>query len=262
MCSVVICNRPGHAWPIVLGANRDEMAGRPWRAPGPHWPDRPEVVAGLDSLSGGSWLGVNAWGVLAAVLNQPDTLGSAPDKRSRGELVLEALDHAEAGHAAEALADIEPRSYRGFHLVVADPRGAYWVRHPGEATPAPARVTVEPIPPGVSMITACDRNDTEASPRIARYLPRFRAAAAPDPDAGDWTAWQALLGSREADGDPAAGMTFRLDNGFGTVCSTLVALPARPQRLDETPRPPVMWFAPGPPDCTAFESVPVAAQLS
>jgi len=262
MCSVVILRRPAHAWPVILGANRDEMPARPWRAPGRHWPDRPEVVAGLDVLSGGSWLGVNAWGVLAAVLNQPDTLGAAPDKRSRGELVLEALDHADAGHAAEALADLEPASYRGFHLVIADPRAAYWVRHPGEAASRAAGMHVEPIPPGVSMITAQDRNDTAASPRIARYLPRFCDAAAPDPDSGDWTGWQDLLASRAANGEPGAGMTFEMANGFGTVSSTLVALPARPQRLDEAPRAPILRFAPGPPDTTPFESIPLDAQLS
>ena len=48
MCTVVILRRPGHPWPIVFAANRDEMLDRPWQAPGRHWPDRPEVVAGLD----------------------------------------------------------------------------------------------------------------------------------------------------------------------------------------------------------------------
>ena len=45
MCTVVVTRRPGHDWPLILAANRDEMINRPWRAPGRHWPDRPEVVA-------------------------------------------------------------------------------------------------------------------------------------------------------------------------------------------------------------------------
>jgi uncharacterized protein with NRDE domain len=53
LCSIVILRRPGHDWPVVVGANRDEMADRPWLAPGRHWPDRPNVVAGLDKLAGG-----------------------------------------------------------------------------------------------------------------------------------------------------------------------------------------------------------------
>ncbi|HEY7688883.1 MAG TPA: NRDE family protein, partial [Dongiaceae bacterium] len=59
MCTLVILFRPGHDWPVIVGANRDEMADRPWAPPARHWPDRPQVVAGLDKLAGGSWLGVN-----------------------------------------------------------------------------------------------------------------------------------------------------------------------------------------------------------
>lgn len=70
MCTVVILYRPEHRWPLILGANRDEMLDRPWRAPGRHWPDRPDVTAGLDKLAGGSWLGLNDTGVVAGVLNR------------------------------------------------------------------------------------------------------------------------------------------------------------------------------------------------
>ena len=86
---MVILRRPGHRWPVLIGANRDEMIDRPWQPPGRHWPDRPDVVAGLDSLAGGSWLGINDWGVAAAVLNRHGSLGPASERRSRGELVLE-----------------------------------------------------------------------------------------------------------------------------------------------------------------------------
>src|SRR5437773_2414816 len=55
MCTLVILRRPEHAWPIIIGANRDEMIDRPALPPDRHWPDRPEVVAGLDRLAGGTW---------------------------------------------------------------------------------------------------------------------------------------------------------------------------------------------------------------
>src|ERR671932_1766584 len=117
MCTVVLLRRPGHRWPLILAANRDEMIGRPAKPPGRHWPDRADVVAGLDELAGGSWLGLNDSGVVAGVLNRHGTLGPAEGRRSRGELVLEALDHADAAEAAEALAALEPRAYRPFNLV-------------------------------------------------------------------------------------------------------------------------------------------------
>ncbi|HUK60145.1 MAG TPA: NRDE family protein, partial [Stellaceae bacterium] len=114
MCTLVMLRRPGHAWPVIVGANRDEMINRPWEEPARHWPDRPEVVAGRDTLAGGSWLGLNDFGVVAAVLNRHGSLGPAPGQRSRGELVLEALDHADAREAAAALAALEPGAYRTF----------------------------------------------------------------------------------------------------------------------------------------------------
>src|SRR5947199_3558735 len=132
MCTLVILRRPDHHWPVLIGANRDEMIDRPWRPPARHWPDRPEVVGGLDTLAGGSWLGVNDWGVAAAVLNRHGSLGPDPQRRSRGELVLEALDHADAAAAARALADLEPAAYRSFNLIVADGRDAFWLRHAGD----------------------------------------------------------------------------------------------------------------------------------
>jgi uncharacterized protein with NRDE domain len=83
MCTVVILRRPGHAWPLLLAANRDEMKDRPWQPPARHWPDRPQVVAGLDELAGGTWLGLNDDGLAAGVLNRRGSLGPELDMRSR-----------------------------------------------------------------------------------------------------------------------------------------------------------------------------------
>ena len=199
MCTLVLLFRPDRPWPLMLGANRDEMRDRPWRPPGRHWPAQPEIVAGLDLLGGGSWLGLNrATGVVAAILNRRGSLGPEPGKRSRGELVLRALAAESASAAAAALAGVAPADYRSFNLVVADRQAAVWLRHLGpEAGRGPE---ARPLPAGLTLLTAGDRNDL-SSPRIRRYLPRLQAAEPPDPEAGDWTAWQAILADR---GDPEA----------------------------------------------------------
>jgi len=249
MCTLVILRRPGHDWPLIVAANRDEMADRPWRPPARHWPDRDHVTAGMDELAGGTWLALGDDGIVAAILNRRQSLGPADDKRSRGELPLEAVDHAEARVAAEALAMIEPASYRSFNLVVADALEAYWIKSTGEAG---TRLQAFPMPEGLSMITAYDLNDAE-SPRMRRNLGRFRAAKAPDPENGDWWAWQALLGTRDHDADagPGGAMTVVTDTGFGTVSSSLIALPS-PEKVGETPR----WlFAAGRPDEAPYQPV-------
>src|SRR5579864_3854826 len=152
MCTLVILRRPGHEWPLLLAANRDEMIGRPWRAPDRHWSDRPEVVGGLDELAHGSWLGLNDHGVVAGILNRFGTLGPAPGQRSRGELVLEALDHADARDAATALTALDPRAYRPFNLIIADNHDAFWLCHADPRGKAP--IGVHEIAPGLAMIAA------------------------------------------------------------------------------------------------------------
>jgi len=276
MCTVVVLRRPEAPWPLLLAANRDELSSRPWRPPARHWPDRPDVTAGLDVEAGGSWLGINDDGVVAAVLNRVGSLGPATGKRSRGELVLEALDHADASAAAAAMVDLDPDAYRPFNLLIADSRDAFWLRHggglprfgfrtssgvwqevdaasmPGTADAAKAAlrappITCTPLPEGCSMLTARDLNDP-ASDRVRHHLPRFQHAAVPDPAADQWEDWIRLLGQRAAPGDePGDAMNIVTDGDFGTVCSSLVALPAFGA--------PIMKFAPGRPDEVPFETV-------
>jgi hypothetical protein len=247
MCTLVILRRPEHAWPVVIGANRDEMIDRPAKPPDRHWPDRAEVVAGLDLLAGGSWLGVNDWGVAAAVLNRHGSLGPAAGVRSRGELVLEALDHADAAAAAAALSQLNPAAYRTFNLIVADNRDGFWLRHADTG-----RVELRPLKDGLSIIASGEIDDLRTR-RLELAFPAFRAWPAPDPDKGDWAAWQDLLGStRGPPGEPAnAAMRFRTD-GYGTVSSALIALPAVPTRE----RRPVFRFAEWLPQETPWRVVP------
>lgn len=234
MCTVVLLRRPDHDWPLILGANRDEMVGRPWKPPARHWPDRPEVIAGLDELAHGSWLGCNDHGVAAAILNRHGTLGPAAGFRSRGELVLEALDHADAADAVRALKQLSPRAYRPFNMVIADNRDAFWLRHADPTGTLPISAT--PFPAGIAMLTAGDLDDPESS-RIRRYHPRFEQAKPPDPGRNDFKAWEALLASTDTgpEDGPTGAMRFKTETGFGTVSSSLIALP-RPGKRPAKPR--------------------------
>lgn len=248
MCTIVLLRTPGHPWPLLIAANRDEMLSREALPPGRHWPDQPDVVAGRDLGAGGTWLGLNDHGLVAAISNRRGSLGPAPGLRSRGEIPLKALAHDSAARAAAALAALDAGLYRPFNLVIADCDDAFWLckREGADAIDRTA------IPFGLTMLTAAELDD-RTSLRIRHYLPRFRAAAPPRPDAGDWAEWRALLASdRGADADdPNGAMTVATADGFGTVSSSLVALPdgAAPGRR------PVWLFAPGRPDETPFEAV-------
>jgi hypothetical protein len=249
MCTVVILRRPGEPWPVVLGANRDEKFDRGWDPPAAWWPDRPGVMGGCDRDAGGTWMAANEAGVVAAVLNRPGSLGPAPGKRSRGELPLLAVEHGTAEAAAAAIAALSAAEWRPFNLVLADRTRAFFLRGTGTGGPE-----VLPLPEGVSMVTALDPNDL-SSPRTARHLPRFRAAAPPNPDRDDWAGWDALLADDGfgADAGPAEALCVPPTDGFGTVCSSLLALDRNGGRV---------WrFADGPPSRTPFAPLPRRASL-
>ncbi|MDX2142322.1 MAG: NRDE family protein [Rhodospirillaceae bacterium] len=252
MCTLVLLRRPKHAWPLILAANRDEMLSRPWKPPARHWPDRPEVVAGRDELAGGTWMGLNDTGVVACILNRHGSLGPQAGKRSRGELVLEALDHADADAAAGAMADLDARAYRSFNMVIADNRDAWWLALREGAN----RISLARIPDGLSMFTARERNDP-ADRRIAKFLPQFMSAAAPEPDANDWAAWAKLMGATDGANSPHDAMSFKTESGFGTSSSSLLALPCVDAAFRHKKRP-VWLFAAGAPDSAMFEPLTLA----
>jgi uncharacterized protein with NRDE domain len=239
MCTVVVLFRPGHATPVMLAANRDEMLARAWDPPGAYWPEQPGVVAGRDRSGGGTWMGMNRAGVVAAVLNRQGSLGPAPGKRSRGELPLLALRCGSAAEAAQAITRLDAGAWRSFNMVLADREGAIFVRGLGHG-----HAVAEALPAGLHMVTSRDPNSAH-SPRVARHLPRLREAAAAAPDADGWAAWHAIIADREG----AAGEQMNVvpRGGFGTVCSSLVAL-----RADGG----ASWlFAAGAPHDAAFEAV-------
>jgi hypothetical protein len=238
MCTVVVLIRPGHIWPVVLAANRDERIDRAWDAPAAHWPDRPGVVAGRDRTGGGTWMGMNHAGVMAAVLNRQGTLGPAAGKRSRGLLPLLALEHATEAAAVDAIVALDAGEWRGFNMVIADAHGATFVRGLGSG-----HAEAEPLAPGPHMVTAHDPDDPD-SPRVARHFSRFRAAAAPE--GSDWSAWQTILADRS--GPTRTEINIPPRGGFGTICSSLVAWPASGT--------PTWLFAAGPPHVAPF--LPIA----
>jgi len=255
MCTLVLLRRPGHRWPVLIAANRDEMLDRAWDPPGAYWPDRPGVIAGRDKVAGGSWLGRNASGVVAAVLNRTDSLGPAAGKRSRGELVLDALDHDDARDAAAALAAIDPAAYRTFNLVIADNRDAYWLASRDGKSPVEAVA----LAAGLSMLTSANLNDTHNF-RISTYLPRFTEAAVPDPDTNDWASWRSVLGSRHSrpEAGPSGAMSIVTDYGYGTVSSSLFAL-ASPEAAMRDGLKDIWLFASGRPDNAEFKPVNLTA---
>src|SRR5690606_3580514 len=85
MCIAYLAISAHPRWPLFIAANRDEFHARPCRAAAP-WPDRPDIISGIDTLAGGTWLGVTKQGRYALITNYRDLSTLIPDAPSRGAL--------------------------------------------------------------------------------------------------------------------------------------------------------------------------------
>lgn len=231
MCTVVIRvpepDAPTADRVIRLLAIRDEDPARPWRPLGPWWPDsHPALIGVQDVRAGGAWLAADArGGRLSVLLNRAETI-SDPSPRSRGEVVLAA--------AAGDLSARPPRTH-GFNLVRVDARGAGLLRWDGGEPRESA------IPPGTHMI-AHDDLDDPTTPRIARWLGSFRAAA---PAEGEvwWEPWLEVLRTSAglAPGDDEAIVRDNRPHGYPTqsllLCVASVGVDGADVRYGELPQP-------------------------
>ncbi len=165
-----------------LLAVRDEDPARAWDEPGAWWPDtHPGVIGIRDRRAGGAWLAANpAEGRLAVLLNRADVAELADGTaHSRGSLALESV----TGRSPSA-----PLPMHGFNLLEVGPEGARVQSWDG------VELRETPVADGVHMIAHDDLDDAE-TPRIAAWLPRFRALDRAS-DSADWTRdWTDLLAS-------------------------------------------------------------------
>src|SRR5918999_6344174 len=90
MCLVLLGLNAHPAYSLILAANRDEFYDRP-TAPAEFWADNPSVLAGRDLKAGGTWLGIDRRGRMAAVTNYRQGEREGPARSSRGLLVSEFL---------------------------------------------------------------------------------------------------------------------------------------------------------------------------
>ena len=113
MCTLVLLQRPGSL--LAISGNRNELLLRP--ASGPRL--EKGVLAPRDELAHGSWLGLNAHGLFVCVTNRHGAMVD-PSRKSRGLLVMEALQAQSARGLHQALRELHGDRHNGFHLAYAD----------------------------------------------------------------------------------------------------------------------------------------------
>ncbi len=163
MCTIVMMVGAHPAFPLVVGANRDEYYTRAADGPAALAEGPPRVVGGRDRARAGTWMGATAAGFFAGVTNQRTGHPADASLRSRGEVVLEALRRGDPEAVSDWLRGLDGAAYNAFNLAfgrAGDVRVAYVRREP-------PMVTVERLAPGVHTL-ANDRLGSADFPKAAR----------------------------------------------------------------------------------------------
>jgi len=120
MCLVALAIERHPRFPLVIASNRDEFFQRPtapldWWAPAPGAPD---VLSGRDLQSGGTWLGLTAFGRIALLTNVRGGRVHEADAPSRGHIVTDWLAARE--RTADFWTRVALSGHNGFNLIAAD----------------------------------------------------------------------------------------------------------------------------------------------
>jgi uncharacterized protein with NRDE domain len=147
MCTLIVFSR---IWPearLVVAANRDENLDRKSGPPG-IWPEHAlAFFAPRDLSAGGTWLGLNSCGLFAGITNRFGSTPPDPDRRSRGLLVVDALQEKNGKAVVEMVMALPPKTYNRFHLVLADEESVYLVYSDG------SKLTKTELGSGIHVIT-------------------------------------------------------------------------------------------------------------
>lgn len=234
MCLLILIQGVDPEYPLLVASNRDEERSRKAAPPGLFVGARQRLLSPRDRRSGGTWLAVSQHGMFAGITN----VAGAPRRTlrtTRGLLPHLALDHPDLDAGAAAVqSEVESAEYNAFQLLISDGCRTRILCHDGsglqvQETSDTVLVVSNEHRPGQLLLPGADRA-LESGLAAAERLDRLRPLLL---DVGDSSGHQVL---KKGDAD------------YGTVSSSLIAVPAR----DITR---LIWlYAPGPPDEHDYKS--------
>lgn len=140
MCLIIFAFRSHREYPLIIAANRDEFYDRP-TAEASFWEDAPEVLGGRDLKEGGTWMGIERRGRLAAVTNYRDPRFMKNAAPSRGRLVSSFLTSEEEPVSFLRRVSEGAAGYSGFTLLLGSPEGLWCYSNAGGG--------ITPVQPGI-----------------------------------------------------------------------------------------------------------------
>lgn len=126
MCIVYLALQAHPDWPLFIAANRDEFHARASLAAAP-WPERRDIIAGIDCQGRGTWLGMTAQGRYSLLTNYRDLAAHNTAAPTRGALVSRYLTGTDVPDDYAAQVSAAGAAYNGFNLIVGDLNQACYV---------------------------------------------------------------------------------------------------------------------------------------
>ena len=223
MCILFIAIEQHPDYPLVIAANRDEFYARPTQS-SHFWEGDKSVLAGKDLQSGGTWMGVNTAGYLAALTNFRAPHLNMEQAPSRGYLVSNYLREPDDDYARTL--STSAANYNGYNLLFGHwtklsvfnnvsgklnrlTRGVYGLSNANLDTPWPKLTS------GVDALTGYLQQAKTVTPQaLFEILSRRELAADHElPDTGISKEWEKALSS----------IFINLDT-YGTRSSTIVMI--------------------------------------
>jgi uncharacterized protein with NRDE domain len=237
MCWLAVVFQVNAHYPLIVAVNREESRTRPSQAPFA-WTGSPTVWAGRDELAGGTWLGVNAMGLVAAVTNRPAASRDAT-LRSRGLLCLDTLRCDSPRSARSFFVDeLSRRRFNPFNLLCVNHIEGWIGTWQGD---------IRDLEPGIHVVSNSGDVDDDTLPIVREARDRIASLDLASPLIDE------LFGNLRrvcAHTDQPIPLC-HAGGDYGTVSSSLVALQADGSVA-------AYWHAPGPPSEVAFSPVTVS----
>lgn len=221
--------------PLLVALNREERFSRQATPPRIQ-SGRPRVVCGIDKKAGGTWAGVNQYGLFIAVVNcQKKSIPVEPV--SRGILCKEILNCQNAEEALEkTYRELVTDGYDGCNILCVD-------RFSGGVVYGGDNVMIDRLTPGLHILTENRMDDHNDSRQefVRRRLTLQRLDSAVS-----FLAVASHTFARKQDATGKRGIV--IEGSYGTVSSMLLSLTEKTQRS-------IMQFAAGPPSEKPYEDV-------
>ena len=222
MCIVAFAWKAHPKWQLVAIGNRDELHARPAEA-AHRWEEHEHLLAGRDSVAGGTWLGISEQGRFAVVTNLYGFGAPQPERASRGDLLKDFLSGS--GQYCD-IAAAEYSDFNPFNLITVTQDEALAHSNRPDKSASILGHGIHGLSNGAI------HQPWPKSPQLNRALEQWMAEESDDPamlfdallDQNSYKPEDHSASSLKSGIEPEHSPIFIVHPTYGTRCSTVVAI--------------------------------------